>query len=371
VRGDRHPHEALSARRGSERARVAGRRRTGGRGSTVARARRRRSLRGNTEGEVVESGLYGAAFDSEGCALLDELSGTRFAIGDERAGEQIVGAPSVARLGDNRFVVAWVGGVSGGGSVRTRVKARIVETRRMLAPVLGPIVEIDRGWVTSVAMTPMSGGRIAFAWQKLAYPEAHRFLEIRSDELAPIDGLERQLLEELESATMRFDDPRMTLAYDGGQLLAAWTSRAIGGSSRVLARFRGPNGEPFVAVDSLDGLAFEASDGTAGEEINPVAAPLDGGGLVLAWEEHGVAGQPSDRIRAVFFDRHGGRLFSNPSCGTAPLSLSARADQPLFEPSVLALEGGLLASWTAKDPENMSSEVRARSFHAHELFAVE
>lgn len=324
----------------------------------------------NGEGEIVESELFGTAFDGDGCPLADP-SGELVAIGDEVAGEQIVGVPSVARLADNRFVVAWVGGTSGGGTVRTRAKARIVETRRSLAPVLGPIIEIDRGWVTSVAMTSIGDGRIAFAWQRLVYPEAYRFLEIRSEELAPIDGLDRQLLEELEDATMRFDDPRMTLAYDGGQLLAAWTSRELGGSSRVLARFRGPSGEPFVAVDSLDGLAFEASDGSAGEEIFPVAAPLPGGGLVLAWEEHGASSQPSDRIRAVFFDRDGSRRFVNGSCGTAPISLDTLGDRPSFEPSLRALGGGLLASWTAKDSANGMSEVRARLFTARDLFPVE
>jgi hypothetical protein len=325
-----------------------------------------------TDGEVLESALFATPFDSGGCpSSRADGSDPTFVLGDEGAGEQVLGPPSVVRLGDNRFAVAWVGGTVGGGNVRTVAKIRLVQTRSMVAPVLGPIVEIDDGWVTGVAMTRMGDGRLALAWQRYVHPALYRLLEIWTDELELAEGTERQLLEDIPSASEHFDDPRMTLAYDGGQLLAAWTSRLTAMPSRVTARFRGPNGEAFASADSREGLRFKPSDGGGTEEENPTAVALPDGGFVLAWEERGRDAGTSDRIRALAFDRDGARRFTNGVCGTAPFDLSTSRDRPLYEPS-LAVRGDLvIASWTALDRANSLSEVRTRVVRAHDLFPVD
>jgi hypothetical protein len=275
------------------------------------------------------------------------------------------------RLGDNRFAVAWVGGTVSGGRVETAAKVRLVQTRSMVAPILGPIVEIDHGRVTTVAMTRMGEGRLALAWQRFVHPDAFRILEVWSDELELAEGTARHFLEYLPSAGERADDPRMTLAYDGGQLLAAWTLRGTVTPSRVTARFRGPNGEPFVSVDSRNGREFSPSDLGASEEENPIAIALPEGGIVLAWEERGRADGASDRIRALVFEDDGRRRFTNGACGTASFDLSTSDDRPLREPSLVARGDVVFASWTALDRAGSLSEVRARLVRAREIFPVE
>jgi len=323
-----------------------------------------------TAGNFVESRLVGVTFDGEGCPVLERSDGSPalFDLGDETAGEGVLGSPTVLRLDDNRFVVAW----ASGSLIDFRAQARLVELRRGLAPVLSPIVTLDRGPISALAMAALGDGRLAFAWQRAAFPDAFILLEIWSDTLEPIPALERQFLARVEAVTMLGDDARITLGFDGGQLLAAWTAREPGAALRINARFRGLNGEPFVSVDAPDGLAFRPSDNIAGEELNPVIAAVPGGGLVLAWEEHGLPSSPSDRIRAAAFDAAGRRQFLNASCGTAPIAVSTAGDRIFIEPALVFVgERTLVSTWSAFERDSPAGQVQARVFAPEQLFPID
>ncbi|MEM9191372.1 MAG: hypothetical protein AAGF12_19530 [Myxococcota bacterium] len=323
-------------------------------------------------GVFVESKLVGTSFDGDGCpqTMINGGGGSLIDLDETSVENQVVGPPAVLRIANNRYVVGWVSGTVGSASFRSRLKARIVETNRSAQPTLGPIVEIERGLIAGMAMTRVED-RVAFAWEQVAFPDSFVALELRDLDLQPVEGLDRQVLE-FRADGAEIEDTRIALGYDGNQMLAAWVRRVDGQATRISARFRGPDGEPFVSVDSLDGLPFQPSTGEAAEELNPTIASLPGGGLVLAWEEHGLTtGGAADRVQALVFDAVGQRRFLNQACGPGPVTLSMTSDLPVQEPSIAFLgEAGLVGAWSATDRPRNLSEVRVRTFPASELFPV-
>ncbi len=263
-----------------------------------------------------------------------------------------LGLAHVVAAAQRHFVVSWNEiERSGSTPIASRLLGRVVSTTAPLS-----FLETRRAPDGSAAALPPDGdlpsnhtliamedGHFALLWYETSVSRFRVRIAVLDDRFAVVAG--PTLLAE-EAVTLLDAPSSIAGAYDGQQLLAAWTLPEGGVAGHAFASFvdtaagllsseRSPDGEPFRLGSIPEG----------GTETDLSVTGLAAGGFLVAWTERDVTGRtdPSGTgIRALGLDARGRVLFANRACERTdfPLALSYEGDQT--RPSLATLGDGTL-----------------------------
>jgi hypothetical protein len=325
--------------------------------------------------------VFGIFVTATGCQVA-----APFQISTETPGLTSASAPAVARIADDTFAVTWTEMLGGATNPYPVIRARLVRHQvadvvQFLPTVLdtsgGPARLVAAGarqYLTASAAT--GDGHLAIAWFESGEKSAVT-LAVYDDRLQALSA-PRPIFETAEtSKSFQESQPSLAMAFDGAQLLVAWSMHDTGGSKRVLGRFFAPDGRSLSSPEQPDGSAFRFGTTDLGDESQVALAALDEGGFVAAWSEIGAPSHDDGDgagLRAAAFDASGARRFANRACDAGDFRLNGGVTGNQTLPSLVALPGGgLAAAWTDDGHQGLDRSgagVRAVALSKGALFAV-
>lgn len=328
--------------------------------------------------------IFGVFVGSTGCAVA-----APFAISEASPGLTNSLAPSVARLGPETFLVTWTELLGGATNPYPEVRARVLKHEvgsvvHFLPTVLdargGPAALASTGarrYLTAVTAT--TPGSAAIAWFESG-SKTQVVVVVVDDRLAAVSAPPRAIFETPEASTdLQMSGPSLAAAFDGAQLLVAWSLHDAGAQNakRVQGRFFAPDGRSLAAPDGPDGRAFRFGTTGTGDEAQVAVSALDEGGFVAAWSETGAPGREDidgAGLRAAAFDVSGARRFAGRACDALDFRLNGGTAGNQTRPALAPLPGGGLAAvWTDDGRQGLDRSglgVRAAALTKETLFAV-
>lgn len=159
------------------------------------------------------------------------------------------------------------------------------------------------------------------------------------------------------SAASGQTDPCTVALQDGG-FVVVWDDNRYTG---IDADFDVIRGQRYGADGSPSGGEFVISTTNAGQQRNPVATALSGGGFAVAWEDTSASGADTQgsSVRARVYDQSG-----DPVSADFVVNTTVTADQT--EPSIAPLgSGGFVVTWTdgsGTGGDTSGTQIRAQLF---------
>lgn len=327
--------------------------------------------------------IRGAFVSRTGCRRGISGDGT-FLISDTAPGDADRSAlPSVVWLGEQTFLVVWSHSETLPPlDMRASVRARVVRADETTLPEFLPTVADPSGASVAIASGVAVGGLAASLGADRA---GIGWSELRGSALVPhymvVDGrLEAVVADRALAAVGPADMVRSAtargraVAFDGAQVVVAWTAADAEGHNRVHARYLDAAGASLTSPQSLDGSPFLVRDDVASEDEGRLSiAAFRGGGFVVAMEQVGGEAGRFETISARLFDGTGGAGFANPACDARSFTL-VTSDGDLSEPALERLaDGSILVVYTsdgASGADRSGTGVRATHFDARDLLPL-
>ncbi|MBN9889838.1 DUF4214 domain-containing protein [Salipiger abyssi] len=285
--------------------------------------------------DSADSALYGQIFDAAGAQV-----GSEFLI---TGGFENAQAPSVARLGDGGFAVAWKSNTDD-----SPFGAILVQRFGADGAAAGDPLEMSVPSDTvraAPSLTSHDDGGLTVIWQSLGEDGSDSGLFGRHvDAGGTVSAAEVQINVTTSNAQT---DPVVIDLQDGRQLVAWSSVSADGAASVIQGRFLDADGLP-------TGAELPLSPTGAGQRTEPDLAELSDGGIVAVWR-----GSASGAIFVRRFDDSGTQV------GTDSIIQGRFTDEirQVQAPQVAAVpSGGFFVVYHAKDEDTRSFEIFGQLF---------
>ncbi|MGF1466491.1 MAG: hypothetical protein ACFCGT_10180 [Sandaracinaceae bacterium] len=315
-------------------------------------------VEGDVTAEVpdLDMRVEGRFVGADGCTIFEEEQPAPWVFDDPPRGV-IVGPPQAARVGEERFVLAWPRGQSFVGARDGGVFVQVFREGPFGRPEFEPVrdpesgevvdgtapVRVAGGSASAVSVVPLRDGRFGLLARRevlLTQAVAFAVLEDTLDVVIPFRELDRYGIPASSIAP--------ALAFDGERFLAVWTRSdpAAGGVERVVATFLDLEGRPLPTPHSPSGEPFFLTGEARQQEDPTVTALPEGRGFLVAWGDSNQA-ESEDAIRAMVLDPDGEVGFANPACDRADFQVHGELSGLQEAPSAAVLpDGTVLIGWT-------------------------
>jgi len=266
------------------------------------------------------------AFGSDGAKVGDEL---QMASASPTPGSAVY-SPTVARIADGGYVVAWSHTSVGKGDIITGITAQRFGADHALA---GSSFTISSGPTDfphdrDPTITSLADGHFVAVWDD-GGPVAQVY---------NADGTPSGAPQQIATANQKQSVSPDITALTGGGFVAIWQDTSASSTDPDYFSIRA---QIFAADGSKVGESFRANTDPAGYQSQPAITALSSGGFVVSWSDSGpVLGDPAGSgIKAQVFQADGTKLGTDFFINT-----TSTGDQ--YAPALAALDNGaFVATW--------------------------
>jgi len=324
--------------------------------------------------------LEGRFVGADGCIRFEDQQ-PPFVFDDPPVGV-VIGPPGVARVGAERFVVAWARGSTGVGRRDGGIVAQVLRPGPFGRPAFEEVrdpssgepldgerpVALIPGNGSGVDIVPLPEGRFAMLARLLDQEVQEIVFAIYEDTLDPV--VPPRVIDRYGVAVESLGP---VLAFDGERILGVWARNdpAQRDVERMVAVLLDQEGELLPTPHVESGEPFFLTEASDRVQLDPSVAPLpEGRGFLIAWSDSNDDESP-DAIRALVLDPEGEVAFANPACDRRDFTIHGPLEDNQETPSVAAFPGGtILIGWTDRGQNGRDASGSSVRLQRTDLFRL-
>jgi hypothetical protein len=291
-----------------------------------------------------DNGVYAQIYNSDGI-----ISGNEFQVNSQTADSQ--SEPTITSLNDGGFVIAWTSNGQDGSAEGVYAQAYNADGTTRGSEFLVNTDTVDSQH--RPAITTLLNGNYVITWTSEGPLVAGQdgsgagvFAQAFNAD-GTTNGSEFQVNTQTVNAQ---NDPTIA-ALDEGGFIITWVSNAQDGSGGgIFAQYYNADGTTL-------GAEFQVNTEISGQQNDPAAFGLTGGGCVVAWTSDGQDGDGSG-IYAQVYNNDGTALNSE-------IQVNSETVGNQSQPAITALsDGSFVIAWTSDGQDGDGNGIFAQAFNA-------